>query len=108
MRRRSTRQEWVELLALREESEKSLKAFCEEFGVAVHQFYYWRKRLREEPKTQGRRGEFVEVELAEVEDSDGGDSGLALDLKHLNLRVERDFDEATLRRVLRVAASLQC
>ena len=110
MRRRSRREEWVELLALKNESDKTIKAFCEEFGVAVHQFYYWRKRLREESDSTAAMG-FVRIEMAteEAEEEDfRGDAGLVVDLQRLQLRLERGFDESSLQRVLNLVGGLRC
>lgn len=103
MRQRSTKKEWTELLALKDESNLSIKGFCEEFGVAVHQFYYWRKKLREERKEVATVG-FVKVELAE----ELKDSGLVIDLERMQLRLERGFDETALEQVFRAAGRGRC
>lgn len=108
MRRRSTKKEWVELLGLKQESDKSIKAFCEEFGVAVHQFYYWRKRLGDDAKPNDESAGFVRLGLAESSETECRDSGLLLDLRQFHLRLEHDFDDESLRRFLAVAAAMQC
>ena len=108
MKRRSTREEWAELLALKDESDKSIKAFCEEFGVPTHQFYYWRKRLRQEPAADAAGNAFVKIDLSDVDEAEESGSGLTLDLRRLSLQLEPNFDAPTLRRVLAIAAELRC
>lgn len=42
----SKNDDWQERIAEQERSGMSVKKFCNEQGLAEHQFYYWRKRLR--------------------------------------------------------------
>ena len=107
MRRRSTKEEWIELLALKDDSDLSIKGFCEEFGVAAHQFYYWRKRLREKP-SPATNTDFVRVELTREKDYGIKDTGLIVDLRSMQLRLELGFDEAALQKVLAATEVLGC
>ena len=43
--------EWRELIRQHASSGQSIKAFCERHGVVVSAFYYWRRRLADEPGT---------------------------------------------------------
>jgi len=98
---RSKMEDWAELLELKRESGLSVKAFCDEYGVADHQFYYWQKRLREDHSQPG----FVQLQ---ADQPVGDNAGVLLDLANWSVRLERGFDDATLRRLLTVVRGGGC
>jgi len=91
----SKRNFWSELLAEYESSNQTVSSFCEEYGIAVWKFYYWKKRLKQSPPV------FEEVSIAEKDSS----TGIHLSLGSLNIHVQAGFDDVTLRRVL---STLSC
>ena len=66
---------WAGIMQERNESVKSVKAFCENAGIHENTYYYWQKKLREaaiegltETKSEARgmvAPGFMEVRLAE-------------------------------------------
>lgn len=89
--------QWRELIAAQERSGLSVRRFCKEQGIAEHQLFYWRKRLRSQP--QPVRFALVERGAA----SAGALSEPALELVlHTGerLRIGAGVNGATLRTVL--------
>jgi hypothetical protein len=39
---------WAGILQARKESGLKIREFCNDAGIAEHQYYYWQKKLREE------------------------------------------------------------
>jgi hypothetical protein len=99
--REEKREQWRELLKLKAESGQTIKAFCDEWDVPVHSYHYWRQRLAESVEESA----FVTLGFSTGQD---GQSGLELDLRRLSVRLERDFDEKVLQRVLAATAPFRC
>ncbi len=88
----------------------TIRVFCEREGISQCSFYRWRKRLKENEsagKTEegDRRKTFVPVKVVDrrnrKDESNGRGSGVELVLAGgRSIRVMRDFDEETFRRVL--------
>lgn len=100
MKRGDRREEVRRLLALRDREGLTYAELASRTGESPNALSWWAWRLRRE--TQDRRSErFVEVEM--VDDNEGGrDAGLELLLiGGGRVRVERGFDEESLRRVVR-------
>ena len=95
MRKRSTAEQWRRLLAEKEASGQTIAAFCAERNLGVHQYSYWRKRLREDAE-EG----FAELSLNVEEDA-----GVVLDLRTLTVRLRRGFDAEVLCDLVR---ALRC
>jgi hypothetical protein len=101
------RMRWRGLLDERCQSGLSTGEFCRQRGLALWQFYYWHGRLAGPPQggvaagrddTAGAGAE--ELLFAPVVLPSGG-AGLRLRLGGLEVEVAPDFDEATLKRLLR-------
>lgn len=86
------REHWSKLIAEQEASGKTIRAFCQERGIAEQSVYSWRKRLR--------KSEPVQFALLNTV---GGAVPLELYLGNgERLRIGRGVDAATLRLVLEV------
>jgi hypothetical protein len=70
-------------------SGKSIKTFCAETGLKIHQFFYWRKVLSPKPEPAG----FVELKVKPV-------GGLIVEVKGCRIRVEPGFEADQLRQVV--------
>jgi hypothetical protein len=87
--REAQRAIWAGHIERQRQSGKGVKAFCEEAGLKVWQFSYWRGVIH--PKTE-QRG-FVEVRL-----KPGG--GIAIEVQGCRICIERGFDAELLRQVV--------
>jgi hypothetical protein len=73
----------------------SVQRFCESQGLREQSFYYWRKRLRDQPMR------FALVETEPVRQPTGSDAVLELALATgERLRIGAGVDPVSLRRVL--------
>ena len=93
MRQAERREKWQRVIEQQQVSGVSARRWCPEHGVSLQSFYAWRRRLAREEIRPG----FVEL-LAPAAES----GGLVLELGPWRLRLEPGFDEATLRRMLRL------
>ncbi len=87
--RAQTMATWAERIEQQQASGKSIKAYCQEAGVKVWQFSYWRGVLRPKAEAAG----FVEVRVK-------GSGAVTLEVDGCRVRVERGFDAELLREVV--------
>ena len=88
--------QWRDRVERAERSGVEVSEFCKREGFSTAAFYSWRKRLRVgKPPTKSVPVQFVEVGAARSSLEVVTTSGVVV-------RVSRDFDEQTLRRVLDV------
>jgi transposase len=87
---------WLRLIAQREQSGVSVRAFCQQHRISEHSFYQWRKRLAEQ----------FPMKFALVETSRSAPAAVAAVEVMLTsgerLRIAPGIEAATLRLVLRV------
>ena len=97
--------DWDAVFQEYRESGMTVKAFCEERGIAQSLFYKWRKRFREEA-APGVGSGFVELREAGGSDA----SGVSVTTGHgFRIELQPDFDPVTLERVLAcLAGSAAC
>lgn len=89
--------QWRELIASHERSGLSVRRFCKEQGIAEHQLFYWRKRLRNQQ--QPVRFALVEGGTAAAGTSAEPELELVLNTGE-RLRIGAGVNGATLRTVL--------
>ena len=76
-----------------------MAAFCRERELRASHFYWWKKRLRENPTAR-----FVEVQVVEPPANIAGDSRIEVRLQNgRSLMVGRGFDPEHVRGLLAVA-----
>jgi hypothetical protein len=79
---------WRRLISEQMRSGKSVAAFCRERKLCAPDFYWWKKRLRENTTVR-----FLEVQLAESPANLAGDSRIEVRLQNRrSLMVGRGFD----------------
>jgi hypothetical protein len=81
---------WTGRIEKQRQSGKGVKAFCEEAGLKVWQFSYWRSVIH--PAKTEPKG-FVEVKVKL-----GG--GVAIEVNGCRIEIERGFDPELLRQVV--------
>jgi hypothetical protein len=100
-RRASQEQYWRAMVRRWHSSGLSVRAFCEEHGLAVPSFYAWRRTLAQRDSAVRFVPVQVTPELEPRTPAAGPTSGLELVLTAgRRLRIAPGFDEATLRRLL--------
>ena len=97
-RNRNAWTKWRRLISEQMRSGKSVAAFCREQKLRASHFYWWKKRLRENPTAR-----FVEVQVAESPANLSGDSRIEVRLQNgRSLMVGRGFDPEHVRGLLAV------
>ena len=107
----ASRSEWETHVQRWVESDLTAREFAAEVGVNPRTLVYWKWKLKQEgkpsertPKRRSRKGAaptpptFVELSLPALAPK----SGLALEVGGVTIRVEREFDEALLVRVVSI------
>ena len=95
------------LISAQEESGKSIKTFCQEQGIGIWIFSYWRRRLRDLDKKSRVRSTLAEVKIAK---DHPGKKSLGNDLKvtvheDFEVSIPADFDVEHLKALLLVPKS---
>ena len=101
---RSTRDEWAKRVEEWRSSGLSAMAFAERKGFNGYTLRWWGSQLRREPIIEDLRPKFVEVVLPvpAAESAVSGES-ISIEMRDgVRVVVPTNFDENTLRRVLRV------
>ena len=97
MTRRQREASWQRLVAKQAESGLSAAAFCHQHRLNLHQFYRWRRRLRNDEGERNLAPGFLEL----VPYSPRGQSGIRIRFgPEFSIEVDRDFDPSTLRAVV--------
>jgi len=96
-------EKWAEVVKQQEASGLSVAAYCRQEGIKRWKFFAWRRRLRDQAESTG---EFVPLSFREESDSVG--SGVAVVVGGVRLELSSGFDEAELRRALRIVESAVC
>ena len=83
-----------------QQSNLSIRAFCQEYGIPAHTFYYWQKQLTTHPLSQT---EFIEVRSREIDSTQSdyptastSPALLKLFLGNASLHLEDGFSKQSL------------
>jgi transposase-like protein len=92
---------WRALVDQARESGQRPSRFCQEHGLDLAKFYYWRRVFALEHSEGSPEAHFALVRRSVAAKEVGGDAGLELQVNRgWRLRIRRGADEATLRMVL--------
>ena len=86
---------WRKQIKAWEESGQKGKPWCRENNIKPTAFYHWRERLHKE-LDQNSKG-FREIA---ADTTEGGHAGIEIQVGKIVIRVNDDFNESTLRRLL--------
>lgn len=90
--------EWEKHLSLQKASGLSITCWCHENGIAPRKFYYWRKQMNPNLKT--------EQSFKELTDRTG--NGITIEYRGFRIQVNLDFHPATLKHCLSLLKELPC
>lgn len=85
---------WGSVLKEQGKSHQTIKSFCEDYGIAVWQFYYWKKKLS---SGAGSPAGFSELKLSST-----NSCGIRLLAGSIEIFLDHDFDPDFLKKVLSV------
>lgn len=93
---------WQTIFEEQAHSGKSIAAFCEEREIRPTQYYWWRRRLNNDPIQSNVTEGFIELFTASGNTS-GRSSVITLICDHrFRLQINPGFDPTTLKQVLAV------
>jgi hypothetical protein len=101
-------QVWREHLRRQQASGQGVREFCQDAGVSVPSFYWWRREVRVRDARRGgsRRPQFVPMRIT-PRPTAGGSVEVSLASGHL-IRVSPGFDADHLRAVVAALEAVAC
>ena len=108
-RSKSLRKFWQEKLEEWETSGLSGSAWCKKNQLSYYQFNYWRNifiRKASPPKSLSVSQEDF-IEIKEEIPSEEGSSGIELQWNQLNISLDKQFHESTLKKLLRIMGEVE-
>ena len=94
---------WEQRLAEHQVSDKSIAAWCNDHSIKVHQFYYWRKKLRFGQVDNNQPVKWLALGLNRVSlDPDT----IAVHIGQATIEVKKGFDQQLLREIMQVLQTI--
>lgn len=90
---------WKERLKDFDKSGLTIKAWCKENQLKVHQFYYWRKKFNAE---QTPSITLVPIDLTQMNNQTIQDSTMKIHVGSINLEIHSGFNPSQLKEVMKV------
>jgi len=108
MTREELAQEWRERLEDFAQANSTVADWCYYNHVSVHQYYYWRRRLADNPPQTAQKPGFLPVEVVETAPLPAAPTGVTVRIAGAAIEVTTDFNPATLRAVVVALSALAC
>ena len=108
MTRAELAQEWRERLEDFAQANATVADWCYFNHVSVHQYYYWRRRLADNPPQAAQKPEFIPVEVVETAPPPATATGVTVHIAGAAIELTPGFDPATLRAVVVALSALPC
>lgn len=102
-KRQATAEKWSQMVSQWEASGKNASQWCRENNVLYESFIMWRKRLKRSSSSEQNQHPFF-IELTD----NISKTGVELRLQGFNIALSKDFDPATLLRVLKILDQRRC
>lgn len=93
------KKQWKESILNQCQSKLPIATWCQQNGVTVHTFYYWRKKLFPEPIRS--RSAFIEINEAKT----GPTSGIVLEYNSFKIYFHKHFSSSVLKTCLEALKS---
>lgn len=94
---------WEQRLAEREASGKSIATWCKENSVSDRQYYYWRKKLRQ---NQVENDQAISWLPLGVEPIDYAPGSIAIHIGNATVEIKKGFDKQLLREIALVLQTI--
>jgi len=108
MTREELAQEWRERLEDFAQANTTVADWCYFNHVSVHQYYYWRRRLADNPPQAAQKQGFLPVEVVETAPPPTLSTGVTVRIAGAAIELTPGFDPATLRAVVVALSALPC
>ncbi|MCX6382349.1 MAG: IS66 family insertion sequence element accessory protein TnpB [Armatimonadetes bacterium] len=101
-------QEWRERLEDFAQSEMTVQAWCDFNRVSLHQYYYWRRRLKASETNHATNGSWMSVSVVDTPPIPTTPNRVTLRIAGAEIEVTPDFDPRLLRAVVQALAVEPC
>lgn len=105
MNKSELRMEWEQRIANFLSSGQSASKWCAANEISIHQFWYWKKRLKTTQDTVNGSPKWLSLEMDETTD-DSKTTKIVVRVGKATVEVEPDFDPKLLADVVRTLQSL--
>jgi len=98
---------WEQRLTEYESSRKTIKAWCQEQGIKENQFYYWRKRLREDQAEKNPPVvKWLSVGLDNSKQVNLTSGSIAVHIGKVTIEIKKGFDQHLLREIVQTLQTI--
>jgi hypothetical protein len=97
---------WEQRLAEFESSETSIKAWYQEQGIRVNQFYYWRRKLRSKAVKKEQPVKWLSLAVDNGKQGRIYPESIAVHIGQVTIEVSRGFDQHLLREIVQVLQTI--
>lgn len=101
MDRKQNRQKWTEIISTQESSGMHQKSWCEANNINIHNFRYWKRRLKE-MKYISETTESLWVALTQGSSTVANEGSLSVKVGNAHIEVNGSTCMLTLEKVLQV------
>jgi len=93
---------WAEIFEEQANSGQSIATFCKERDIQPNQFYWWRRRLRNDKEVEEAPAGFIEL-ISSSNNKSKSSSGVTLVLDNrFRLQLDPGFNSTTLKQALTI------
>ena len=99
---------WRRLLKSFTPGEMTVRKWCDSQGVALHQFYYWRRRIAAVDAEKSENGRWVAVDVLDPTPTPSAPGGVTIRIAGAAIELQSGFDPALLRAVVAALGAQPC
>jgi transposase-like protein len=97
---------WAQRLAEYESSGESIKNWCEKQGVRENQFYYWRKKLREEKTENDTVVKWLSLGIDNNNRTGLASDFIAVQIGQVKIEIRKGFNQHLFREIIQVLQTI--
>lgn len=94
---------WLQRITEQRDSGKSIAAWCKEQSLKENQFYYWNKKIGNNPICKKQQVEWLSVKVDPVTITP---NSIKVNIGPASVDIEKDFDQQLFRQIAQVLLSL--
>ena len=108
MKQSSKRSEWEQRIADCENSGQTIAVWCEANGVKLCNFYYWKRRLRDQTDSSaGQPIKWMSLDIRSLEERPSLPEGtLSVEIGQARIIVTQGFDQHVFRDIVNILQTL--
>jgi transposase-like protein len=92
---------WEQRLAEYQNSGKTIKAWCQDQELRENQFYYWRKKLRDQSETE-QPVKWLSLKLDNNKQADLASDSITIHIGQVTVKIKKGFDQQLFREIIQI------